>query len=122
MHPGAPTYARPMCRNIRQLHNFEPQATTDEVIAVGEALRTHGGIYMTHLRDEADEVLASIRETLRIGRECGRGSTNRDSVGDKPVLLGYLFEQANPSFCFLFSAALPYSKFIQAKLIASAFV
>lgn len=74
------------------------QATTDEVIAVGEALRTHGGIYMTHMRDEADEVLASIRETLRIGRECGRGSTDRDSgrgstsrdsgregVGDKPV-------------------------------------
>lgn len=33
MHPGAPTYARPMCRNIRQLHNFEPPATTDEVTA-----------------------------------------------------------------------------------------
>ncbi|WP_353212873.1 D-aminoacylase [Rhodovarius sp.] len=47
------------------------QATTDEVIAVGEALRAHGGIYMTHMRDEADNVLDSIRETLRIGRETG---------------------------------------------------
>lgn len=47
------------------------QASTDEVIAVGEALRAHGGIYMTHMRDEADQVLDSIRETLRIGRETG---------------------------------------------------
>ena len=47
------------------------QATTDEVIAVGEALRSHGGLYMTHMRDEADGVLDSIRETLRIGRETG---------------------------------------------------
>ena len=29
----AATYARRMCRNIRQLHNFEPPATTDEVTA-----------------------------------------------------------------------------------------
>ena len=27
------TYARCMCRNIRQLHNFEPPATRDEVTA-----------------------------------------------------------------------------------------
>lgn len=53
------------------------QATTDEVIAVGEALRAHGGIYMTHMRDEADQVLDSIRETLRIGRETG--------TAEKPV-------------------------------------
>ncbi|MCX7374748.1 MAG: amidohydrolase family protein [Alphaproteobacteria bacterium] len=45
------------------------QAPTDEVIAVGEALAEVGGIYMTHMRDEADGVLDSIRETLRIGRE-----------------------------------------------------
>ncbi len=47
------------------------QAPTAEVIAVGEALREVGGIYMTHMRNEADEVLDSIRETLRIGRETG---------------------------------------------------
>ncbi|RVT96349.1 D-aminoacylase [Rhodovarius crocodyli] len=46
-------------------------APTDEVIAVGEALRDVGGMYMTHMRDEADHVLDSIRETLRIGREVG---------------------------------------------------
>jgi N-acyl-D-amino-acid deacylase len=43
-------------------------APTDEVIAVAEALRTAGGLYVTHMRDEADDVLLSIEETLKIGR------------------------------------------------------
>jgi N-acyl-D-amino-acid deacylase len=43
-------------------------APTDEVIAVAEALRQAGGIYVTHMRDEADDVLKSIEETLKIGR------------------------------------------------------
>ena len=43
-------------------------APTDEVIAVAEALRGAGGIYVTHMRDEADDVLLSIEETLKIGR------------------------------------------------------
>jgi N-acyl-D-amino-acid deacylase len=43
-------------------------ATTDEVVAVAEALRKAGGLYVTHMRDEANDVLVSIEETLRIGR------------------------------------------------------
>lgn len=43
-------------------------APTDEVIAVAEALRTARGIYVTHMRNEADDVLLSIEETLQIGR------------------------------------------------------
>src|SRR5580700_9043394 len=43
-------------------------APTAEVIAVAEALREAGGIYVSHMRDEADDVLQSIEETLRIGR------------------------------------------------------
>lgn len=43
-------------------------APTDEVIAVAEALRASGGVYVTHMRDEAKGVLASIEETLEIGR------------------------------------------------------
>jgi len=43
-------------------------APTDEVIAVAEALRETGGLYVTHMRDEASDVLVSIEETLRIGR------------------------------------------------------
>lgn len=47
------------------------QAPTDEVIAVGEALRTTGGLYVTHMRDEADRVCASIEETMKIGKRVG---------------------------------------------------
>jgi len=43
-------------------------APTDEVIAVAEALRATRGIYVTHMRNEADDVLLSIEETLKIGR------------------------------------------------------
>ena len=43
-------------------------APTDEVIAVAEALRAAGGIYVTHMRNEGDDVLLSIEETLKIGR------------------------------------------------------
>ena len=46
-------------------------ATTEEVIAVGEPLRTTGGLYCTHMRDEADQVCASIEETARIGKRLG---------------------------------------------------
>ena len=46
-------------------------APTEEVIAVAEALRAAGALYVTHMRDEADGVVASIEETLRIGREAG---------------------------------------------------
>jgi N-acyl-D-amino-acid deacylase len=43
-------------------------APTDEVIAVAEALRATGGMYVTHMRNEADDVIMSIEESLRIGR------------------------------------------------------
>ena len=43
-------------------------APTEEVIAVAEALRAVGGLYVTHMRDEANDVLLSIQETLKIGR------------------------------------------------------
>jgi N-acyl-D-amino-acid deacylase len=46
-------------------------ATTEEVIAVAEPLRAMGGIYVTHMRDEADRVLASIEETAKIGKRVG---------------------------------------------------
>ena len=43
------------------------EASTDEVIAVGGAMRNRDGIYVTHMRDEGDRVCASIEETLKIG-------------------------------------------------------
>ncbi len=52
---------------------YEPsaEAPTEEVIAVAEALRAQGGLYVTHMRDEGAGVLQSIEETLRIGRDAG---------------------------------------------------
>ena len=44
-------------------------APTSEVIAVAEALRATGGLYVTHMRDEANDVLLSIEESLKIGRD-----------------------------------------------------
>jgi N-acyl-D-amino-acid deacylase len=46
-------------------------APTEEVIAVAEALRAAGALYVTHMRNEADGVADSIEETLRIGRAAG---------------------------------------------------
>jgi N-acyl-D-amino-acid deacylase len=47
------------------------QATTEEVIAVASAIKPFGGLYTTHMRDEADRVLASIEETAKIGVRAG---------------------------------------------------
>lgn len=47
------------------------EATTEEVIAVAEAIRPFGGLYTTHMRDEADRVLGSIEETAKIGDRAG---------------------------------------------------
>lgn len=46
-------------------------ATTREVIEVSQPLRARGGLYVTHMRDEGDAVMASIEETLEIGWAVG---------------------------------------------------
>lgn len=46
-------------------------ASTEEIVAVGAPLTAHGALYATHMRDEADAIMAAIDETLRIGRELG---------------------------------------------------
>lgn len=43
-------------------------APTEEIIQVGQPLRTHGGLYATHLRDEADAIVPAMEEALEIGR------------------------------------------------------
>ena len=52
---------------------YEPAraATTEEVIEVCRPLTSHGALYCTHMRDEADHVTDSLEETFRIGRELG---------------------------------------------------
>jgi N-acyl-D-amino-acid deacylase len=46
-------------------------ASTSEVVEVAAALREYGGLYTSHIRDEADKVVESLEEALLIGREAG---------------------------------------------------
>jgi len=46
-----------------------PYAHTEEIIALAAAAAPFGGIYATHMRSEGDAIMASLDETVRIGRE-----------------------------------------------------
>lgn len=46
-------------------------ATTEELIEVSRAMAPYGGVYITHMRSEADQLLEAIDEAIRIGREGG---------------------------------------------------
>lgn len=47
------------------------QATTEEIIEVGRPLSSCGAVYATHMRDEADNVVSALEESLAIGRALG---------------------------------------------------
>jgi len=44
-------------------------ATTEEVIALASVAGRAGGIYISHMRDEADKTFEALNELIRIGRE-----------------------------------------------------
>ena len=46
-------------------------ASTDELIELAEVAARYGGFYMSHMREEADELVAGVEEAVRIGREGG---------------------------------------------------
>src|SRR5690606_35361849 len=46
-------------------------ATTGELIEAAKAMAPYGGLYITHMRSEADNLLEAIDEAIRIGREGG---------------------------------------------------
>jgi N-acyl-D-amino-acid deacylase len=46
-----------------------PYASTEELIALAKEAAKFGGIYATHMRSEGDAEMASLDETIRIGRE-----------------------------------------------------
>jgi N-acyl-D-amino-acid deacylase len=52
---------------------YEPacEAPTEEVIEVCRPLAKRNGLYVTHMRNEGDNILSSLEETFRIGREVG---------------------------------------------------
>ena len=44
-------------------------AKTEEIIELAKVVAAHGGIYVSHIRDEGKGLLESVGETIRIGRE-----------------------------------------------------
>jgi N-acyl-D-aspartate/D-glutamate deacylase len=46
-------------------------AEPDEIVALARAAAAHGGIYVTHMRDEGAGVLESVRQTLEVGERTG---------------------------------------------------
>jgi N-acyl-D-aspartate/D-glutamate deacylase len=46
-------------------------ATTDEIIALCQAVAPYGGIYSTHIRNEGTGVFDSVKEAIEIGRRAG---------------------------------------------------
>ncbi|MBL8379533.1 MAG: D-aminoacylase [Burkholderiales bacterium] len=46
-------------------------ASTEEIITAARPLRAHGGRYVTHMRNEDDNIVAAMDEAFRIGREVG---------------------------------------------------
>jgi N-acyl-D-amino-acid deacylase len=46
-------------------------AHTEEIIALAKVAADHGGLYMTHMRDEGDRLLEAIEEAARIARQAG---------------------------------------------------
>jgi N-acyl-D-amino-acid deacylase len=46
-------------------------ASTDELIEISRAMAPYGGVYITHLRSEADQYLDAVREAIAIGQGAG---------------------------------------------------
>ena len=46
-------------------------AKTDELIAMAKVVGQYGGSYMSHMRNESNQVLEAIRETIHIGEAAG---------------------------------------------------
>jgi N-acyl-D-amino-acid deacylase len=46
-------------------------AGTEELVEIARAMAPYGGVYITHMRSEADEILEAMDEALRIGAEGG---------------------------------------------------
>ncbi len=58
-------------------------APTEEVVELAQVAARHGGMYISHMRNEADGLLDSVAETIRIGEEGGLPTqlTHHKAVG-----------------------------------------
>jgi len=50
---------------------WNTHADVDEVVEVARVVASHGGLYASHIRNESDRLVESIRDALEIGRRAG---------------------------------------------------
>jgi N-acyl-D-aspartate/D-glutamate deacylase len=52
---------------------YEPgrYSSSDELVSLAQAMASAGGVYATHMRNEADGLLGAVLETIHIGEESG---------------------------------------------------
>ncbi len=92
------------------------QASTEEIIAVAQPLKEFGGRYVTHMRNEDDDILASMEESFRIGRELGvpviishhkvQGTKNRGRSAETLALLARARERQGVCLdCYPYAAS-----------------
>jgi len=87
---------------------------TPEVRELAKVCAKYGGIYTTHMRDEADNLLDSVRETVQIARDTGvTVNISHMKVMYKKNLPQLeqavkLIEQANAEGCNIFFDVYPY--------------
>ena len=90
-------------------------ATTDELIRLARVAAKHGGVYMTHMRDEEEGVMDAIREALLIGKEAkipvqiSHIKMGNSSVWGKSVEAIALIENARRSGQDVTADAYPYT-------------
>ncbi len=46
-------------------------AQTEEIVALAQVVARHNGLYVSHIRNEAEGLLGALHEALQIGREAG---------------------------------------------------
>ena len=46
-------------------------ATTDDLVALCSVVKTHGGLYSSHIRNEGDGVFESVKEAIAVGERAG---------------------------------------------------
>jgi N-acyl-D-amino-acid deacylase len=109
---------------------YEPAAAapTEEVIEVCRPLRQFGGLYVTHMRNEAERVMDSLEESFRIGREVGvpvvishhkvAGTANHGrSEQTLPFIQRHMHDQPIGLDCYPYSAS---STVLSAERVATA--
>ena len=49
----------------------ELAVTTDDLVALCQVVRRHGGLFSSHIRNEGTEVVAAVKEAIAVGRRAG---------------------------------------------------